>query len=49
MGRTEVCPNCGIPKALETKEVTVTEEILVREGNRPIQVTTIPFQDSNGE
>jgi diguanylate cyclase (GGDEF)-like protein/PAS domain S-box-containing protein len=49
MDRKEVCPGCGIVKALSTKEITVTEEILVKEGNRPIQVTTIPFQDSNGE
>ena len=49
MGRSEVCPGCGIPKALETKTIIVTEEVLVKEGNRPIQVTTIPFQDAEGE
>ncbi|MEW5949305.1 MAG: ATP-binding protein [Thermodesulfobacteriota bacterium] len=49
MGLGEMCPGCGIPKALETKAITVTEEALVKEGNRPIQVTTIPFQDENGE
>lgn len=49
MGRTEVCPGCGIPKALVTKTVTVTEEVLVRENNRPIQVTSIPFQNDRGE
>jgi len=49
MGRSEICPGCGIPGALKTKAITVTEEILVREGNRPIQVTTIPFQDDKGE
>jgi PAS domain S-box-containing protein len=49
MGRTEVCPGCGIPKALKTRVTAVTEEILVKEGNRPIQVTTIPFQNSRGE
>jgi PAS domain S-box-containing protein len=49
MGRSEMCPGCGIPKALETKTVTVTEEILVKEGNRPIQVTSIPFQNDKGE
>jgi PAS domain S-box-containing protein len=48
MDRKEMCPGCGIPKALETKTITVTEEFLVKEGNRPIQVTTIPFQDENG-
>jgi len=49
MDRGQVCPGCGIPKALETRKVTVTEEILTKEGNRPIQVTTIPFQNSKGE
>jgi len=49
MGRREVCPHCGILKALKTKKITITEEALAKEGNRPIQVTTIPFQDENGE
>ena len=49
MDRSEICPGCGIPTALKTKATTVTEEVLVKEGNRPIQVTTIPFQNSHGE
>ena len=49
MDRSDVCSGCGIPKALETKRINVTEEILVKEGDRPIQVTTIPFQNSRGE
>ena len=36
-------------KALQTKSLTVTEEVLVRENSRPIQVTTIPFQNDTGE
>jgi PAS domain S-box-containing protein len=48
MGRNRVCPGCGVTKALETKKPIVTEEILAKEGNRPIQVTTIPFQDEKG-
>lgn len=43
------CPGCGIPKALKTKKPTVTEEILAKENSRPIQVTTIPFQNSDRE
>ena len=31
------------------KKIIVTEEILVKEGNRPVQVTTIPFQNESGE
>jgi signal transduction histidine kinase len=49
MDRSEVCPECGVTKALSTKEIAVTEEVLVKEGNRPVQVTTIPYQDENGE
>jgi PAS domain S-box-containing protein len=49
MGRDKICPGCGIQKAMETKTITVTEEVLVKEGNRPIQVTTIPFQNEEGE
>ena len=49
MDRKEKCPGCGIEKALETKKAVVTEEILAKEGNRCVQVTTIPFQDKAGE
>ena len=49
MGGKAPCPGCGIPRALETKKPAVTEEILVKENSRPIQVTTIPFQDAKGE
>ena len=49
MGKREVCADCGIKKAMETKKVVVIEEVLVKEGNRPVQVTTIPFQNENGE
>ena len=49
MGRSEICHGCGIPAALKTKQPIITEEKLVKEGNRPIQVTTIPFQNEQGE
>jgi PAS domain S-box-containing protein len=49
MDRNEVCPGCGIPTALKTKHIAITEETLIKEGNRSIQVTTIPFQNSKGE
>jgi len=49
MDRSEVCPGCGILKALATKASTITEEVLVKENNRPIQVTTIPYQNEKGE
>ncbi len=49
MGRDSVCPACGIPNALESKKVTVTEEVLPREDNRIIEVHTIPFQAFDGQ
>jgi PAS domain-containing protein len=49
MGRSEVCPDCGFPKALETEAAAVTEEALAGEGNRCIQVSPVPFQDEDGE
>jgi PAS domain S-box-containing protein len=48
MGKNEPCPNCGATKALEEKKPVVSEEILPAEGNRCIQVTSIPFQDESG-
>jgi two-component system cell cycle sensor histidine kinase/response regulator CckA len=49
MDRTEHCPKCGIIEALRKKKPVVREEILMKENNRPIQVTTIPFQNEKGE
>ena len=49
MGRDDVCPGCGIVRALETKKIVVTEEILPKENDRPVQVTTMPFQNEEGE
>ncbi len=47
--RKTMCPTCGIPEALRTGKPVVSEEILPKEGNRPVQVTTIPFQNEAGE
>lgn len=47
--RKNMCPGCGIPKAFATKKPVVAEEILPKEGGRPILVTTIPFQNEEGE
>lgn len=49
MGKKAVCPGCGILETLKTKKPLVAERILTRENNRPIQVTTIPFQNIDGE
>jgi len=48
MDKKEPCPCCGVRKAFETKKITITEETLPKEGNRPIQVTTIPFLGEDG-
>jgi len=48
-GRDKVCPSCGVLRACETKTMTSTEGILPKEGNRPVQITTIPFQNTEGE
>ncbi len=47
--RKTICPACGILKALKTKHPVVTEVILSKEGNRPVQVMTFPFQNDNGK
>jgi len=49
MGRKGVCLRCGIIEALKTKKPIVTEEVLVKENNRHIQVTTIPFKNEAEE
>jgi len=49
MDRNTPCPDCGVMKALQTKSIIVTEEVLLKENSRPIQVTTIPFQNDAGE
>jgi PAS domain S-box-containing protein len=49
MGRSEACRVCGVVRALETRQPSVTEEMLPRENNRRVEVHTIPFQTAQGE
>ena len=49
MGAKDVCARCVLPTVFLTKKTIVSEEVLVREGNRAIQVTTVPYQDERGE
>lgn len=49
MGRNKICEGCGIAEALKTKKVVVKEEVLIKENNRPILVTTIPFKNKEGK
>ena len=48
-GTGHPCSECGIPRALATRQVVVHDGVLPREGNRPTQITTIPFQGENAE
>jgi PAS domain S-box-containing protein len=48
MGRSQKCPQCSVEETLRTKKPVITEETLAKEGNRPVQVTTIPFKDESG-
>ncbi len=49
MGCDAPCPGCGVIRAFATKSVAITEELLVRENNRAVQVTTVPYQSRTGE
>ncbi len=49
IGADTPCKTCGLPGALQTRRPVITEETLLREGNRIVEVHTIPFQDSTGE
>ncbi|MEN6575935.1 MAG: PAS domain-containing protein [Phycisphaerales bacterium] len=49
MDRDRVCSDCAIPRALASGQRIVSDEVLIKEGNRPIRVTTIPFQTDSGE
>ena len=48
-GTGHPCSECGIPRALATQQVVAHDGVLPREGNRPTQITTIPFQGENAE
>lgn len=43
------CPSCTVMRAIREGRAVVSEERLVKEDNKPTQVTTIPFVDEKGE
>ena len=43
-----VCANCGIAQAAKTESMVVKEGVLTKEGNRSVQIVTLPFRDENG-
>lgn len=47
--RHEPCPDCNIRKVFETRSYMVREQIIPKEGNRSIQIISMPFQNSEGE
>jgi len=49
MDQDRMCSGCAIPTALASGQRVVSDEVLVKEANRPIRVTTIPFQTDGGE
>ena len=49
MGRSRPCPTCNLSKVFETKQILVTEGSLMRDSNTATHVTSIPYQDKNGE
>ncbi|MFH1075541.1 MAG: ATP-binding protein [Pseudomonadota bacterium] len=49
MDSDQICPGCGLEEAMRTKKAVFAERILVKEDNRPVQITTIPFQSDRGE
>ncbi|MFN2352360.1 MAG: PAS domain S-box protein [Kiritimatiellia bacterium] len=49
MGRGEPCLNCGIIKALQSESIVISDEVLPRENNRSVQVTTVPYKSDDNE
>ena len=47
--RSGPCENCGVPRALKTKQPSFSEQVLPKEGNRVIECHTVPFQNEQGE
>lgn len=47
--RNSPCETCGIPRALATKQVILSEQVLPKENNRIVEVHTTPFQNPQGE
>ncbi len=49
IGRDTPCETCGVPHALETKQVAVREQVLSSQDHRVVEAHTIPFQNADGE
>ncbi|MDD3988030.1 MAG: diguanylate cyclase [Candidatus Omnitrophica bacterium] len=49
MGAKSECKDCGARKALKTKKITVSEEVLTAEDNRAVQVISMPYKSEDGK
>ncbi len=49
MGAKSACAKCSLPFVFQARSAFLSEEALPKEGNRLVQVTTVPFQDESGE
>jgi PAS domain S-box-containing protein len=49
MERSFPCDDCGMQKALKTRKVYVQEQTLPNDGNRPTQITSLPYQNDSGK
>jgi len=47
--RNMPCPECRLTDAVRTGNSAVTEQVLPKENNRPVQLAIVPFQNQNGE
>ena len=43
------CHECGSIKALKTNSIVVNDMIQPHDDNRPMQVTSVPFKDQDGQ
>ncbi len=43
------CPDCGMEKSRKLRGTVVTEGVMVKENDRPVQIIYIPYQDQSGE
>ncbi len=48
-GRSTLCDDCAMQKALKTHTIQVLEQMLPHENNRPTQITALPYQDDSGK
>ena len=43
------CPECRVADTIRTRKSAVTEQVLPKENDRPVQLATVPFQNKDGE